>query len=40
MSGKVQLKRGICEPSLDIPPNWRDMRSKFGYSEVIRKTVP
>jgi len=31
MSGKFQLKGGICEPSSDIPPNWSDMRSEFGY---------
>lgn len=26
-----QLKGSIKEPSLDIPLNWRDMRSAFGY---------
>ena len=31
MSEKVQLKGGICEPSSDIPLNWSDMRSEFGY---------
>ena len=31
MSGKFQLKGGISEPSSDIPLNWRDMRSEFGY---------
>ena len=31
MIEKVQLKGGISEPSSDIPPNWRDMRSEFGY---------
>ena len=32
MSEKFQLKGGISEPSLDIPLNWREMRSKFGYN--------
>ena len=36
MSGKLQLKGGISEPGSDIPPNWRAMRSKFGYTEVKR----
>ena len=31
MSEKFQLKGGIKEPSLDIPLNWRDMRSEFEY---------
>ena len=31
MSEKFQLKGCIHEPSLDVPPNWRDMRSEFGY---------
>ncbi len=26
----------ICEPCLDIIPDRRDMRSEFGYTEVIR----
>jgi len=36
MIEKFQLKVGISEASSDIPPNWRDMRSEFGYTEVIR----
>lgn len=31
MSGKFQLKGGIYGPCSDIPPNWRDMQSEFGY---------
>ena len=31
MIEKLQLKGGISEPSSDIPPNWRDVRSEFGY---------
>ena len=34
MIEKVQLKGGICEPSSDIPLNWRDMRSEFGYTTL------
>jgi len=34
MSEKLQLKGGISEPGLDIPLNWRDMRSKFGYTTL------
>ena len=32
MSGKFKLKGGISELSSDIPLNWRDMRSEFGYN--------
>ena len=39
MSEKFQLKGGIYEPSSDIPPNWRYMRSKFGYTEVKRNVI-
>jgi hypothetical protein len=35
MSEKFQLKGCISEVSSDIPPNWRDMRSEFGYKLVI-----
>jgi len=35
MIEKVQLKGGIYEPCSDRPLNWRDMRSEFGYTEVI-----
>ena len=31
MTGKFQLKGVIYEPSSDIPLNWGDMRSMFGY---------
>ena len=30
MRGKGPLEDSICEPCLDILPNWRDMQSKFG----------
>jgi len=43
MIEKVQLNGGICEPSSDIPPNWRDMRSEFGYKllgEIFRLLWP
>jgi hypothetical protein len=33
--GTVRLEGGICEPCSDIPPNWKDIRTKFGYTEVI-----
>lgn len=32
----VRLEGCICKPCSDIPPNWRDMRNKFGYTEVKR----
>ncbi len=31
MCKKFQLKECIYEPGLDIPLNWRDMLSEFGY---------
>ena len=34
MSEKFQLKAGISEPSSDILPQWRDMRSEFGYKSL------
>ena len=34
MSEKFQLKGCIYESCSDIPPNWRDMRSKFGYTTL------
>ena len=34
MSEKFQLKVGISEPSSDILPKWRDMRSEFGYKSL------
>jgi hypothetical protein len=27
----VRAEGCICEPCSDIIPNWRDMRSEFGY---------
>jgi len=38
--GEVRPEGGICEPCSDISPNWRDMRTKFGYktlSEIVDK---
>ena len=34
MSEKYQLTAGISEPSSDILPQWRDMRSEFGYKSL------
>ncbi|MCK4398519.1 MAG: hypothetical protein KAV25_05960 [Methanophagales archaeon] len=34
MSEKFQLKAGISEPSSDILPQWRDMRSEFEYKSL------
>jgi len=34
MIEKFQLKGCICEPCSDISLNWRDMRSKFGYTTL------
>ena len=34
--GEVRPEGRICEPSSDIPPNWSDMRSVFGY-ELLAK---
>jgi hypothetical protein len=31
MTEKFQPQGGIYEPGLDIPLNWSDMRSVFGY---------
>jgi len=32
--GKVRPGGCICEPCLDIPPNWKDIRTKFGYKPL------
>ena len=29
--GKVRPEGCICEPCSDIQPNWKDIRTKFGY---------
>lgn len=34
MGAKVQLKGGLCEPSSDVPIDWIDMRSRFGYTTL------
>ena len=34
MSDKFQLKGSICEPDSDIPLNWSDVRSVFGYTTL------
>ena len=36
ISEKFQLKGCISEVSSDIPPNWSDMQSVFGYTGVRR----
>ncbi len=28
----IQTKGCICEPCSDISPNWKDIRTKFGYT--------
>ena len=25
----------MCEPRSDIPPNWNDIRTKFGYTMLV-----
>lgn len=32
--GAVRSERCIGEPSFDIPPNWKDIRAKFGYKTL------
>ena len=32
--GKVRPEGCICEPCSDIPPNWKDIRTKFGYKPL------
>lgn len=32
--GEVRLEGCICEPCSDIPPNWKDIRTKFGYTTL------
>ncbi len=34
MSEKFQIKAGISETSSDILPQWRDMRTEFGYKSL------
>jgi hypothetical protein len=34
MSEKLQLKGGISEPGLDIPPNWKDIRTSIYFVSV------
>ena len=31
---RVRLERYISKPSSDISPNWKDMRSGFGYATL------
>jgi hypothetical protein len=31
---RVRSKGCISEPSSDISPNWKDMRSEFGYTTL------
>lgn len=31
---RVRLERYISKPSSDIPQNWEDMRSEFGYATL------
>ena len=32
--GEVRPEGCICEPCSDIPPNWKDIRTKFGYKTL------
>jgi len=32
--GKVRPEGCICELCSDIPPNWKDIRTKFGYTTL------
>jgi hypothetical protein len=32
--GEVRPEGCICEPCSDISPNWRDMRTQFGYTAL------
>jgi len=34
--GEVRPEGCICEPCSDISPNWEDIRSEFGYTNVRR----
>lgn len=35
---RVRPEECISEPSSDLSPNWKDMRSEFGY--VMLYTIP
>ncbi|RZB32852.1 MAG: hypothetical protein AEth_00198 [Candidatus Argoarchaeum ethanivorans] len=32
--GKVRPEGCMCEPCLDILPNWKDIRTEFGYTTL------
>ena len=32
--GEVRLRGCMGEPRSDIPPNWNDIRAKFGYTTL------
>ena len=32
--GEVHPEGCICEPRSDISPNWKDIRTKFGYTTL------
>jgi len=36
MSEKLQLKGGISEPGLDIPPNWKDIRTSSDIQRYMK----
>jgi len=38
--GKVRPEGCICEPCSDIPPNWKDIRPKFGYIPLAEICCP
>ena len=37
---RVRLEGYISEPSSDISPNWKDMRSGFGYATLSEMPEP
>jgi len=39
MNGQRCIKGGICEPCSDIPPNWKDIQTKFGYTMIYRNSL-
>ena len=33
-TGEIRHDECICEPCLDVSPNWMDMRSEFEYTTL------
>jgi len=38
--GKVRPEGYICELCSDILPNWKDIRTKFGYTTLVAIASP